>query len=233
MEQVPSPRMHPAMIVAAVSVTALSLVGIGVLTGVIPGRTDPPSVAAPATTPTAALPSAAPAATVSVQVNPTPPAPVVRTATPKPVARVIERRTTDVVEVVRSEPAAHGRNDYRRAPAIVCHECGTIESVQEFVQEDSGPGLGTVAGGVIGGVLGNQVGKGSGKDLATMAGIVGGAIAGHQIEKGQKKIRYDVIVRMDNGGTRTVSSHVQPVWRPGERVKINDGVLMTPDSTYR
>lgn len=227
MEQTPSPRLHPALMIAAISVTALSLAGVGVLTGLIPGKpaetaNAPASVAAPAAQAVAPVP-ATPAVTVNVA-----PAPAAKKPTPKVVTRIVER-TSPPVEVIRGEPVREYR-DYRPARAV-CKDCGAIASVQ-VVQQDSGPGMGAVAGGVIGGVLGNQVGKGSGKDLATIAGIVGGAVAGHQIEKGQKTTRWDIVVRMDDGSTRSVSSHVEPAWRAGERVRVENGALVA-DPGYR
>ncbi|MDP2808997.1 MAG: glycine zipper 2TM domain-containing protein [Rhodocyclaceae bacterium] len=239
MEQTPSPRLHPALMIAAVSVTALSLAGIGVLTGLIPGKqADSANASAPApaaATAPAAVPPVAPTTSVAVHVNPPAPAPAAKAAAPRVVTRVIERQSPPI-EVIRSEPAREVR-DYRPAPApVMCRDCGVIESVREVVQQggSEGSGLGAVAGGVIGGVLGNQVGKGSGRDLATVVGIVGGAVAGNEIEKSQKKnVRYDIVVRMDDGGTRTVSSHVQPAWRAGERVKVSNGVLMAAESGYR
>lgn len=239
MEQAP-PRLHPILTIAAVSVTALSLVGIGVLTGIIPGKDATPEnapVPAPVAAPAPAVvpPSVAPPTTsVAVNVNPapsTPSAPIAAKAVaPRTVTRVVERPSPPV-EVVRGEPIREFRESRPMpAPAAVCRDCGTIESVQESAQEGGGSGLGAVAGGVVGGVLGNQVGKGSGKDLATIVGLVGGAVVGNEIEKGQRKnVRYDIVVRMDDGSTRTVSTHVQPAWRVGERVKISSGALMTPD----
>ncbi|WIM06559.1 MAG: glycine zipper 2TM domain-containing protein [Candidatus Nitricoxidivorans perseverans] len=225
MEQTPSPRLHPALMIAAVSVTALSLVGIGVLTGFITGKpaetaNAPANVAAPAAQAVAPIP-AMPAVTVNV----TPaPAPATKKPAPKVVTRIVER-PSQPIEIIRSEPIREVR-DYRPAPAV-CRDCGFIEAVYEVAQQGGeGSGLGAVAGGVIGGVLGNQVGKGSGRDLATVVGIVGGAVAGNEIEKTQKKsVRYDIVVRMDDGGIRTVSSHVQPTWRAGERVRVVNGVV--------
>lgn len=229
MEQTPNPRLHPALTIAAVSVTALSLAGIGVLTGLIPGKTNEPApTAAVAPAPTASVAPVPATPTVTVNVTPAP-APATKKPAPKVVTRIVERPSPSI-EVIRSEPI----RDYRPAPAV-CRDCGVIEAIHEVVQQGGGEGsgLGAVAGGVIGGVLGNQVGRGSGRDLATVVGIVGGAVAGNEIEKTQKKsVRYDIVVRMDDGGTRTVSAHAQPAWRAGERVRVENGVLVA-DTGYR
>lgn len=233
MDNTPS-RLHPLIKLAAVSVSLFSLVGIGVLTGVIPTKSANPPEAA---TTVAAVPAAAPIPTTP----PTPAAaPVPQEAakpTPAPVAK--PKRSPPAAPVAqRSEPApapAASRNDpapqeARTAPvaAPVCHDCGTIESVREVVLKGEGSGLGAVAGGVVGGVLGNQVGRGSGRDLATVVGVVGGALAGNEIEKRQKKAtHYDIRVRMDDGSVVTVRADSLPAWRSGDRVRLANGALVS------
>jgi len=235
------PTLHPALMIAAASVTALSLAGVGVLTGVLPfghktadtaaqpqlaAMTQPGTPAQVAITP----PAAAQAPTVAVNVNTTP-APVAakpRAAVPKPVR--VARNDSDI-EVYRGNGADRGTQirtaapAYEQAPAI-CRDCGTIESVREIAKEGEGSGLGAVAGGVVGGVLGNQVGNGRGRDLATVAGAIGGAFAGHQIEKSQKKVvDYQITVRLEDGTTRVFHQDTAPAWRSGDRVRIENGTL--------
>jgi outer membrane lipoprotein SlyB len=238
------PSLHPALMIAAASVTALSLAGVGVLTGVLPfghKGVDPaaqPQLAAmsqPATAAQAvAAPSALPAPTVAVNVNTTPAAAPAtqRTATaqrptaPKPV-RVV--RNDSDIEVYRAdrypEQVRTSAPVYTQAPAI-CRDCGTIESVREIAKEGEGSGLGAVAGGVVGGVVGNQIGDGRGRDLATVVGLIGGAVAGHQIEKAQKKVvDYQITVRLEDGTTRVFHQDTAPAWRSGDRVRIENGTL--------
>ncbi len=108
--------------------------------------------------------------------------------------------------------------------------CGVVDNVREFVQEGEGSGLGAVAGGVIGGILGNQVGGGTGKKVATVLGAAGGAYAGHQVEKSQKKTtRYEISVRLNDGSTRTLTQDTVPAWRIGDRVRLENGVLVRND----
>ena len=89
----------------------------------------------------------------------------------------------------------------------------------------SGIGAGTVIGGVVGGVLGHQVGGGTGKDIATAAGVVGGAVVGHEIEKRnqQQQSVYNVRVRLNNGGTQTMTVPSVNDMRVGDRVRIDNG----------
>lgn len=238
------PTLHPALMIAAASVTALSLAGVGVLTGVLPfgqKNADPAAHAplaamsqpAPAAQ-AASAPTAAPAPTVAVNVNNSPAAAPAtqRTATaqrPAAAKPVRVARNDSDIEVYRSErnpsQVRTAAPVYDQAPAI-CRDCGTIESVREIAKEGEGSGLGAVAGGVLGGVLGNQVGNGRGRDVATVAGAIGGAFAGHQIEKSQKKVvDYQITVRLEDGTTRVFHQDTAPAWRSGDRVRIENGTL--------
>lgn len=230
------PTLHPALMVAAVSVTALSLAGVGVLTGVLPFGQKPADPAAqlqaasvqPATVapPVAAAPTAAP--TVAVNVNNAPaPVAAAKQAAPKHVRVVRSQRESDI-EVYRAPSQVRtSAPAYDPVPAI-CHDCGTIESVREIAKEADGSGVGAVAGGVLGGVLGNQVGNGRGRDLATVIGVVGGAVAGNQIEKSQKRVvEYQVTVRFEDGTSRVFTQPTAPAWRSGDRVKVENGLLVS------
>lgn len=111
-------------------------------------------------------------------------------------------------------------------PRPVCAECGTVESMREIDSKGEGTGLGAVAGGLGGLVLGHQVGKGTGNAIATVLGAAGGAIAGHQIEKNARKTKsYEISVRMEDGGYRTIASASAPAWRAGDHVRIVEGTL--------
>lgn len=108
----------------------------------------------------------------------------------------------------------------------MCVTCGTVEAVNVVEVKGDGGYLGTIGGGVVGGLLGNQVGGGSGKTAATVVGAIGGALAGHAIEgKVRKTVHYEVLVRLQNGGTQTITFETDPGYRVGDKVKVNDGVL--------
>lgn len=110
------------------------------------------------------------------------------------------------------------------APPI-CHECGTIDRVQEIKVTNGGSGVGAVTGGVLGGVLGHQVGKGHGKDAATIVGAIGGAFGGNQIEKNMRtEKQYQITIRFDDGAIRTYTL-ANPNWRAGQRVRSVNGEL--------
>ena len=115
------------------------------------------------------------------------------------------------------------------SPRPMCFECGMVESMREVEKKGDGTGLGAVAGGLTGLIVGKQLGNGRGQNVGAVLGAAGGAFAGHQIEKNTRSTKtYEVNVRMEDGGFRTVASAVAPTWRTGERVRIVNGVLQ-PD----
>lgn len=123
-------------------------------------------------------------------------------------------------------PAAAKAKVAKAKPAI-CHECGTVESIESFTEKGQASGGGAVAGGVVGAIVGHQIGKGRGKDLATVAGAVGGAIAGNEIEKNVKKVtRYRITLRMEDGTSQQLTLDAANGVNVGDKVKIVDGTLV-------
>jgi outer membrane lipoprotein SlyB len=117
----------------------------------------------------------------------------------------------------------------RSAPNVVryCSNCATVEAVNVVEVSGDGRYLGTIGGAVVGGLLGNQVGSGTGRTAATVAGTVGGAMVGHNIERNARRgQRYEVVVRYANGATQTVQYENDPGYRAGDKVKVNNGVLV-------
>ena len=110
------------------------------------------------------------------------------------------------------------------AATPTCRDCGTVEAIHDIKVKGEGSGVGAVGGAVVGGLLGNMVGAGRGKALATVAGAVGGGFGGNAIEKNVRgQVEYQMIVRLDNGGTRTFTQAAPPPYGVGERVRIVDG----------
>jgi len=200
-------KLNPLIAVAAVSVIVFSALGIGVMTGLVPSSFSKNSETALETG--AAKPAETKAAAA--------PAPVA----PAQAKREPAKQPVQVASAPKSAPAA-------AAPAPVCSTCGVVAGVHAITQKGEGSGLGAVAGGLIGGVLGNQVGGGSGKKIATVAGVAGGAYAGHQVEKNMKSTtHYDVVVKMDDGSTRTFSYDAQPAFAVGSKVKVVNNMLVS------
>jgi outer membrane lipoprotein SlyB len=87
--------------------------------------------------------------------------------------------------------------------------------------------LGAIGGAVVGGLLGSQIGSGRGQTAATIAGAAGGALAGREIERrtrGGDDI-FKIFVRMDDGTYQAIAQESAPVVRPGDRVRVYDGVV--------
>jgi outer membrane lipoprotein SlyB len=103
---------------------------------------------------------------------------------------------------------------------------GTVESVE--VVDRNHPGiLGAIGGAVVGGLIGNQIGSGGGNTAATIAGAAGGAIAGREVERRvrDKDDIFKIYVRMDDGSYQAIAQESSPVLRPGDRVRVENGVV--------
>ena len=123
-------------------------------------------------------------------------------------------------------PAATKAKVAKTTPAV-CHECGTVESIESFTEKGQTTGGGAVAGGVVGAIIGHQIGGGRGKDLATVAGAVGGAVAGNEIEKNVNKVtRYHIALRMDDGTRQVLTLNAATGVAVGDKVKIVNGTLV-------
>lgn len=206
-------RTSPLIAAAAVAIIIFSAVGIGVMTGIIPSSSSKTTEVQAPVNPVKAEP-----------VNSQPESRQNQAASPAP------RKTAS--EAPRKAPASEPVRVASAPPATpaaprVCANCGNVEAVNVIEQQGEGSGLGAVAGGVAGALLGNQIGGGSGRKIATVAGAAGGAYAGHQIEKHVKSNkRYEVVVRMEDGGVRTFPYETEPAFRPGAKVKVVDGALV-------
>jgi outer membrane lipoprotein SlyB len=107
-----------------------------------------------------------------------------------------------------------------------CPTCGTVTDVKTVKKEGEGSGVGAVAGGVLGGVIGHQIGSGRGNTAATIVGAGAGAYAGHQVEKNQKTTTsYQVVVKMEDGKSRTFNFSKETSYRIGDKIKVVDGKL--------
>jgi outer membrane lipoprotein SlyB len=114
-----------------------------------------------------------------------------------------------------------------RASAPLCANCGVVEAINEIEVAGKGGYLGMILGGVAGGLLGSQIGSGSGTTAAQIAGAAGGALAGREVESRMKKDKhFEVVVRLENGGTQTVSYATQPPLRVGDKVRVENGALI-------
>lgn len=202
------PRLHPLVATAAASVIVLSVVGIGVLV-MNHSNATPSPYDAPGSQPQAASGQPAPKVVQPVPAH-------VASSTPTP-----HRPSTPSYGPPR---APVYDNPPRVAQAAVCRACGVVDSIRDIKVKGQGTGVGGVGGAVVGGLLGNQVGAGRGKALATIAGAVGGAFAGNAIEKNvRSEVEHQMVVRFDDGSTRTFTQMSPFAFGVGERVRIVDG----------
>ena len=231
---------HPAIIVAAVSVTIASLAAAASFTGLLPGKSMPETALTASAEPTAV--EAAPAGPVAAQApakaqrfDPPPPPRANKsqqtardTSQPNGALRYASERTTTAyppqandagIDVIPARPAY--------TPPPVCRDCGTVEAVRDVSTPAEASGLGAVAGGVLGGLLGNQVGRGKGNTAATIVGAVGGAFAGHQTERYVRAEKQSqVTVRFEDGSSRSFSQEGGTRWQVGDHVRLINGSLL-------
>lgn len=222
----PASKTSPFVIAASIAVIIASIVGVGAMTGLIPGRGSMPE--APAVTATSQTAGMAASPTQPTTSSETKPIAEDKAAVSQPeTAAKPAAKTVAKKPAAKSTSAQHTETAENKASVNVCGNCGVITAIRTVEQAGEGSGLGAIAGGVVGGLLGHQVGGGTGKDIATIAGAVGGGYAGHQIEKKVKTTKhYEINVRMDDGSHRTMVQETEPAFSIGEKVKIIDGALV-------
>ena len=210
-------KLHPLLLLAAVSLTVFSAVGIAALTGLIPHSKGSVKEEAPvvAQAEPAPAPSAAPA--------PVAPKPakkhVARAATPKAAEPVTYRDFSEPATVTQAPQVIETPK-----PVIKPGLLGTVQSVREVEQKGDAKGVGAVGGGLAGAVLGHNIGDHN--KLVTVLGAAGGAFVGNQIEKQARATKHwELTVRYDDGTTQTFNSDAQPFWHQGDRVRLYEGRL--------
>ena len=203
----PRPRLHPLIATAAVSVIVLAAVGV---TALVMNRSD--------ATPS---PYDAPAQAALAEPAKAEPAPVV--AAPRAATPASNRAPSTPSYASSGAGPSAPRYDVAQA-APVCRDCGVVDSIQDIKVKGPGTGVGAVGGAVVGGLLGNMVGAGRGKALATVGGAVAGGFGGNAIEKNvRSEVEHRMVVRLEDGSTRTFTQVNPFPYGVGERVRIVDG----------
>lgn len=148
------------------------------------------------------------------------------TATSRVTANLrVDNRQTDTV--LRESLVASGAVRPVNMPPPVCPNCGTVEAINTIQVKGDGSYVGLIGGGLAGVVLGSQVGNGNGRTAAQVLGAVGGALAGREIEKNvRKNTHYEVVTRLESGGAQTVTYATPPAFRVGDRVRIENNLLV-------
>jgi outer membrane lipoprotein SlyB len=91
-------------------------------------------------------------------------------------------------------------------------------------------GSGEAAGaGAVAATAANQPAKVNGRTAFGVLGAVGGAYGGNVAERNERGTRYRVTVRMDDGGTHAVYASGRPDVSVGDKVRVQNGALDTPD----
>ena len=209
METEQKSRIHPLAAGAAVAVIIASAVGVAAMTGHLPGS------------------KAEPAAAPQVAVAPPPVAAVPSESAEHRAAREQGAREEAARERARHQQVAAASQSTVAQAKPVCANCGVVEAVNAVQQKGQGGMVGMVGGGVAGALVGSQIGHGGGKTVAELAGAAGGAFLGNEIEKKvNTTTHYNVVVRMDGGGSQTVSYATQPAFSVGSRVRVENGALV-------
>lgn len=222
----PRPGLHPLVTTAAVAVILLSVVGIGAIvmdrSRAEPSAPQPSAIAAaqpaPASTPAAPAAEAVPQPAVGERTARPAEAPPTRVASATPRTPAPPHSAP-----APSQPAYEAPRPVSQAPAV-CHTCGTVASIRDVKVKGEGSGIGAVGGAVAGGLLGNMIGAGRGKALATVGGAVAGGFGGNAIEKNVRATtHHEMVVRLDDGTTRTFTQASPFPYSEGERVRIVNG----------
>ena len=111
--------------------------------------------------------------------------------------------------------------------ADACDRCGTIQSIQRVTAKDTWAPLGTVSATSVGAgdlsgsspVTMYEIGRGFSKKGTVMVGAAGGAAYGAR-PKELNAPRWEVAIRMEGGGVRTVTQNYEPMLREGDRVRV-------------
>lgn len=216
METAKKSGIHPLAAGAAVAVIIASAVGVAAMTGHLPGSKAEPATAAQVAV---APPPAAPVAAVQSE------SAEHRAAREQGAREQIAREQAR--ERARRQQLAENSQTQRAQAQPSCANCGVVEAVNVVQQQGQGGVVGIVGGGVAGALVGSQIGRGKTKTVAELAGAAGGAYLGNEIEKKvNTTTRYDVVVRMNGGGSQTVSYPAQPGFSVGSRVRVENGALV-------
>ena len=105
--------------------------------------------------------------------------------------------------------------------AAVVRLVAVVESIRPVETTDRDGIAGAVTGGLLGAILGHQIGHGDLRGFAGIVGAIGGALTGRAIERaGNRRVRYDVVLRLPDGGSQIHSYDTPPPLRVGDRVRV-------------
>ncbi len=186
-----TPRIHPLMAVAALSVITVCAAGTAALTGLLPSSKADVQAPVAMTSPLAANQQAlgyqpvngAQQGYAGQQLIGTQQALMAQQSGPSLAAPVALREEREVerprvVTHVHKHVVEH-RHVAAKAPRKQRTYAAAPAPAPVRASQPNYVGIGT--GAVIGGLIGNQIGGGNGKKLATVAGVIGGGFLGNEI----------------------------------------------------
>ena len=106
--------------------------------------------------------------------------------------------------------------------AAACDRCGKVESIREVANKDTWTPLGSVPrSSDLGptGVAVYQIGPGFSNQGQVLIGAAGGGTY-HTRPNQRNTSRWEVVVKMDDGSTRSVTQNYEPLLVVGDRVRV-------------
>lgn len=127
----------------------------------------------------------------------------------------------------QAAPGASPSAGQGSAATDACGRCGKVESIVPVTAKDQWTPLGTVTTSALGAgangspsaVMMHQIGPGFTNQGSVLIGAAGGAAYGSRPGELNRQ-RWEVTVRMDAGGTRSVMQNYEPMLREGDRVRV-------------
>jgi outer membrane lipoprotein SlyB len=141
-----------------------------------------------------------------------------------------EQQAAPMASYSNPSNAPYGTYPAQRSGYVEYGRITNVSLISQGGRPNSGAG-GAALGAVAGGLLGNQIGHGSGRAAATILGALGGAAVGNNIAGGNRAYAntpgpvYRVSVQTDAGQLRTYDVSATGDLRPGDRVRIENGVI--------
>jgi outer membrane lipoprotein SlyB len=104
---------------------------------------------------------------------------------------------------------------------------GVVNAINEVREAGQGAGIaGSIGGAIVGGAIGSLFGGGTGRTIATGVGAaVGSGVGGQAGANAGAVTAWDVSVRFDDGIDRVIRTYQMPGVRPGNRVRVANGVV--------
>ncbi len=143
-------------------------------------------------------------------------------------SRLISHTLTAVLALALSLGGLAGLAGCAASPQVSAFTgTGVVLAIVESQQADATSGMvGSIGGALLGGLLGSQVGGGTGQVIAATTGSVIGSVAGGSAAaKASANLVWRVSVRFEDGIDRSFTVEQRPDYRPGDRVRVSNGVI--------